>query len=439
MSLSEQERPHHQERFFEALVQNNPVAIVTLDLNHLVVACNPAFERLFGYQADEVIGQELDPLISSSETYPEASDYTRRVMRGETIHATGKRNKKDGSLTHVEIQGVPVVVDGEQVGVLTLYHDISEQIAAEQKLRDFYSSFVTIMDSIDADVYVADLETYEILFMNQHMRASFGRELVGETCWEVFRGAAAPCPHCTNYRLLDEVGEPAGEIVWEGQNPITGRWYKNSDRAIRWDDGRFVRLQIATDISRLKEAEYRLKHMATHDALTELPNRAYFLERLTVAIKNARHTKAFLGVMFVDLDEFKSVNDRYGHEQGDMLLKMVGKRLKNCLRQSDVIARIAGDEFTIVLENLSCADDAARVADKIIREIGCPFTILGLTVMVSVSVGISLYPANGDNPDILLSRADEAMYQVKKTGKNNFGFYSSGLSTDTSLAFNRGQ
>jgi len=112
-----------------------------------------------------------------------------------------------------------------------------------------------VLDSIDADIYVSDLKTYEVLLTNRHMRESFGEDLMGKTCHQVFRNESVPCSHCTNDKLLDSDGNPAGVCVWEGKNSITGKWYINYDRAIKWVDGRFVRLQIATDISRIKDLE----------------------------------------------------------------------------------------------------------------------------------------------------------------------------------------
>jgi signal transduction histidine kinase/CheY-like chemotaxis protein len=116
---------------------------------------------------------------------------------------------------------------------------------------------MTVLESIDADVYAADLKTYEILFANKHMRGSFGDGLVGKKCYQVFRADSEPCEFCTNPKLLDTDGKPSGVQIWEGRNPVSQRWYVNCDRAIRWTDGRFVRLQVATDITRLKEAEER--------------------------------------------------------------------------------------------------------------------------------------------------------------------------------------
>lgn len=143
--------------------------------------------------------------------------------------------------------------------------DIDDRRRAEQALKRSHERFLMVLDSIEADVYVADMETYEILFLNKHMQENFGPNLGEKTCWELFRDSTEPCPHCTNDKLLNGGGNPNGVYIWECENPITKKWYINYDRALKWDDGRFVRLQIATDITVRKEAEETL--LKAHDRL----------------------------------------------------------------------------------------------------------------------------------------------------------------------------
>jgi PAS domain S-box-containing protein len=150
--------------------------------------------------------------------------------------------------------------------ILGTLQDITERKHAERALRESHDRLLTVLDSIEADIYVADLQTYEILFLNRHMRESFGDNLVGQVCWQVFRGSPQPCPHCTNARLVDADGNPTGLCVWEEQNPITQRWYTNYDRAIRWIDGRLVRVQIATDVTARKQAEEEFRRRANEFA-----------------------------------------------------------------------------------------------------------------------------------------------------------------------------
>jgi diguanylate cyclase (GGDEF)-like protein len=283
-----------------------------------------------------------------------------------------------------------------------------------------FSSLLLVLDSIDADIYAADLDSYEILYMNRHMGESFGGDFAGQVCYRVFRKEDAPCPHCTNARLLDEEGKPAGVLVWEGRNPVTGRWYKNSDRAIPWEGGRYVRLQIATDITGLKEAEARLQHLATHDPLTLLPHRQLFDDRLKHALELARRGQSRVALLFLDLDGFKAVNDRHGHQAGDELLRGVAERLKSAVRDSDTVARLAGDEFALILEKTQDPGTARAVAVRVLQELRRPFLLPGAELAVTASIGIACFPEQARSPQELLRLADEAMYRAKGSGKDTF-------------------
>jgi len=145
--------------------------------------------------------------------------------------------------------------DGTLVRSLGLLQDITERKQAEEKQKILHDRFLTVLGSIDATIYVADMESHEILFMNERMKEAFGGDYTGRTCWKVFRDEGRPCSRCTNPRLVDRAGRPTGVVVWEDKNPVTGRWYNNYDRAIRWVDGRMARLQIATDITEQKRME----------------------------------------------------------------------------------------------------------------------------------------------------------------------------------------
>lgn len=148
--------------------------------------------------------------------------------------------------------------------------DITDRKQAEEALRISHERFLTVLDSIDATIYVADMQTHEILFMNKNMVDAFGRDMTGQICWKVFRGESQPCPHCTNDRLVDENRKSTGVYAWQGENPITGRWYMNYDRAIEWTDGRLVRLQIATDMTEFKKMQAQLNHSQKMEAIGTL-------------------------------------------------------------------------------------------------------------------------------------------------------------------------
>jgi len=179
---------------------------------------------------------------------------------------------------------------------------------------------------------------------------------------------------------------------------------------------------IVRDITERKQAEEKIAHLAHHDFLTGLPNRAYFSEILahSIALSGRSHSK--LAVMFLDLDGFKKINDTLGHEAGDLLLQGVAQRLGETVRQSDVVARIGGDEFILLLENIASPENAASVAKKIIANLATPFDLNGTPGRVGASIGIALYPQHGESAEELLRRADEAMYQSKQSGKNTYRF-----------------
>ncbi|WP_017717084.1 CHASE2 domain-containing protein [Kamptonema formosum] len=180
--------------------------------------------------------------------------------------------------------------------------------------------------------------------------------------------------------------------------------------------------ELARSNEELKVSEDRLRHLAYHDPLTGLPNRKLFCERLSQALEWARSNSRLVALLFLDLDGFKGVNDTLGHEMGDSLLKAVAGRLTGCLRASDTVSRLGGDEFTVILPAIPGMPDAAKVADKILDTLSQKYLIDGHAVSVSCSIGIALYPLHGEDADTLINAADAAMYRAKQQGKNQYEF-----------------
>jgi diguanylate cyclase (GGDEF)-like protein len=190
------------------------------------------------------------------------------------------------------------------------------------------------------------------------------------------------------------------------------------------DEHGYIRAIIAImqDINELKLLKDKLESMAHYDALTALPNRALFFDRLSQAIAQSKRSESQFALMFVDLDGFKAVNDTFGHDTGDALLKAVSEHLLECVRESDTVARMGGDEFTIILRAIRGPEDAAHVAEKILVTLSVPYHLLDHECRIGASLGIVLYPEHGKTAEELLSQADNAMYAVKKAGKNAYRF-----------------
>jgi diguanylate cyclase (GGDEF)-like protein len=185
----------------------------------------------------------------------------------------------------------------------------------------------------------------------------------------------------------------------------------------------FVSQHIATALER-KQAEEMIRHHAFHDALTLLPNRLLFRDRFSQALVHAHRTRELVAMMFLDLDRFKNINDTLGHPVGDRVLQEVASRLNQCLREDDTIARLGGDEFMLMLPGLRQIEDAAKVAQKIMLSMKPAFSINGLDLHITTSIGISLFPHDGSDPETLIKNADIALYRAKESGRNNYQMYS---------------
>ena len=182
---------------------------------------------------------------------------------------------------------------------------------------------------------------------------------------------------------------------------------------------------ILRDITKSKQVEEELKYQAYFDQLTEIPNRTLFIDRAETALNQAKRANEGLGIIFIDLDEFKEINDSLGHDGGDIMLKIISQRLINSARKSDTVSRRGGDEFTILMPRLNHIEDAAKLAERILESNKEPIKLKEELVYPKTSIGISVFPEDGDSIDILIQNADKAMYQAKVSGKNQYAIFQS--------------
>ncbi len=253
----ENERRRH---FLELVLLEVPDAIVTLDDQCLIVDWNPGAVRMFGYQPEEARGQHLDCLVAEGVSFKEAEAKTKKMFSGQALEPfETKRRHRDGSVIHVIAAGSPIIMEGVLTGAVAVYTDISAIKATAEELRRSHELFLTVLESIDAIIYVVDEDSYEILFMNQRMQHNCGGNLAGGICWRDFYGQKGPCPTCLAAQESDSRDNLCEGCVWEDFNIETGRWYRNHHRKIKWVDGRLVRLHMGTDISDQKRIEQERK------------------------------------------------------------------------------------------------------------------------------------------------------------------------------------
>ncbi|RBW51885.1 GGDEF domain-containing protein [Marinobacter sp. F3R11] len=283
----------------------------------------------------------------------------------------------------------------------------------------------TILDNLDALVYVSDFDTYELLYLNAYGRSVWGNFQKGQKCWEVLQNNDGPCSFCTNNLLINSDGQATAPHVWEFQNEVDKRWYQCRDQAIEWTDGRLVRLEIATDITdrkymeiALQDARKKAEAASLQDELTLLNNRRAFFQFGNLFLKQARRHQTPMAAIMFDLDHFKQINDNHGHEAGDAVLKKVGSMLLDKVRDSDIAARIGGEEFGILLPDTT-QDQAIELAERLrfmLQELQIRYRQVELRP--TASFGVAMLSADDDRLEALLSRADDAMYQSKTRGRN---------------------
>lgn len=287
------------------------------------------------------------------------------------------------------------------------------------------SDLENILDNLDAVVYVSDIDTHELLYMNQYALTHIGKvdsfaAVKGKRCYEVLqKDQNSPCDFCTN-ALLPENGDT---YLWEFQNTRNGCWYQCRDRLITWHDGRRVRLEVAADISlrkqveaELEQARDELKVLAEQDSLTQLYNRrAFFL--YADKLRKSLSTEAMFGLMILDVDHFKDINDNYGHEAGDELLAAIGHKLKGIANSTTVIARMGGEEFAIAL-SLTQSQQAEQFALQIYHAVSSVKAIyFSDTLTCTVSIGVACNRANTPLKK-LMRLADDALYKAKAAGRS---------------------
>ena len=412
-----QERPCG---FHERVIYTMAAPLFVKDRHHRFILVNDALCAMVGRTRADLMGK------SDYDFFPSA-EADVFVARDEIVFATRQENVNEEEIS--DARGVRRTIitrksvlrdfDGNDV-LVGIINDITDRKRMEEQLRLNAQVFAHSAEGM----FITD-ERNAILTVNRAFTTITGyseEEVVGKNP-RVLSSGDQPREFYENmWRTLSEQGSWQGELC---NRRKTGERYSEwlTISTIRDDAGRLRQhIGLFSDITRRKEAEERVHFLAHHDALTGLPNRSLLGDRLGQAVLRSRRSKKTTAVLMLDLDRFKEVNDSLGHPAGDRLLKDVAQRLSGCVRESDTVSRLGGDEFVVVLAETAGPEAAEIAARKILAALGRPFLLEGHEARIGVSIGISVFPNDGADADSLLRTADEAMYRVKRTGRNSFAF-----------------
>lgn len=443
---------------FIGLFKNSPEALAYTDMDGIVLEVNKRFEEFFGYELEEMRGKHIEKVLTNWRT---------RILNSDQDFTDLKliAKKKNNKLIHVSVSITLNQVNGQTTGKIFSLNDITDRKANEAVNNVLYNisraansdisikqlypiireELSTIIDTTNFYIALFDEEKSKLYFPYYADETGERDEdfLVSKYSNSdsifnyIFKTGESLLLNYNKYKRMIDRGDfnscdvITNKQVWLGvplkiENKIIGSMilqsyidpnlYSKKDIKLM----EFVSQQIATAIER-KQVEEKLKFLSLYDSLTRLPNRVLFYDRMKQEIAYAKREQKKFSLMFLDLDDFKEVNDKFGHDIGDQLLQGVAKRFSKLLRKTDTICRLGGDEFTILLPRLAQPrENTLDVIRKIFSSLGESFLIGGNQIHITTSIGIALYPDDGEEGEILIKSADKAMYKAKKEGPNNY-------------------
>jgi diguanylate cyclase (GGDEF)-like protein/PAS domain S-box-containing protein len=420
-----------QEEKFSTAFRIAPYMLTLTRLSDgLIYEVNDGFVRTTGYSYEDAVGR----------TYPELGLWANgpdRASLVEALRETGSVREREypfrtrsGEIFLGMVSADVISVGGERC-ILASISNVTERRRMEDALRESEEKFRNLAENSSDAIWRTDtaLRFTYISPADERMRGFRRDEVIGTTVWSALTpdGAERVRRAISELRSAERNGVPVGTVRFELEQKRkdgSALWTEINVVPHRDRDGKLLGFHgVTRDISERKRAAERIEHMASHDTLTDLPNRMLVSDRLERALALSKRNGTRLALMFVDLDRFKPVNDTYGHAVGDVLLREAATRLRSSIRASDTVGRIGGDEFVVLLPIIETEDDALVVAGKLRAALEKPFEIEGLRIGVSCSIGIAIAPDDGCNEIELAKNADMAMYAAKQPGGNAVWLY----------------
>ncbi len=410
------------EAFLKAFKDHGAVMYVVDLASFSIVDANEAALKFYGYDRATMLSKRIPDLNMTPEL--EIRSEIKKALAEERSYYIFKHRLSNGELRDVEIYANPITIRGKDYS-FSIVHDITVRLRAEERLKENEEKYRSLFENapdgvtaIDSKGYIVDCNTIDQTLIGLNKQEMIGNHIT------TYLSDESKLLFSKRFRSIGETGmiELESTII-NKHGDIIPVWRKAT--AIYDNRGDFSGAIIHTrDITERKKMEGKLKHLAEFDNLTQIPNRQLFSENLKYAIAQAKRHNNRLALLFIDLDEFKQINDNYGHNTGDLLLKAVATRIQQQIRESDSIGRIGGDEFLVLLSNIEHVDNAMNIAEKICSVVDQPFDIPGYAgLKISSSIGVAIYPDHGTNDKQLIKLADAAMYKVKEGGRNAVRFY----------------
>jgi diguanylate cyclase (GGDEF)-like protein/PAS domain S-box-containing protein len=422
-------RADEQLRLLSAALEAAANAIMITNYEGTIVWVNPAFTSMTGYSKEEVLGK--NPRLLKSGEQPESyyAELWSTISSGKVWNGEIVNQRKDGTTYTEEMTITPVTRDVSNPAnryFVAIKQDVTERKHIERALRQAEENYRAIFEDAVIGIFQST-PGGRYINVNPAMAQMLGYDSPGElvaSITDISQQVYADS-NCQKdlERLLRERGMVKNFECAVHRKDGSKMWFSMNVRAVS-KDGVLVGYEgTSEDITARKFAEERVQFLAYYDALTGLPNRTLFRDRVAKALAGARRQECRVAILFLDLDRFKDINDSLGHSVGDLLLQEVAERVRTWGREQDTVARLGGDEFLIMLTDVKDVADAAVTAQGLIDAMTAEFVVQGHSLKVSCSIGISIFPEHGEDGESLINRADAAMYSAKDYGRNHFRFF----------------